>query len=33
MAPATAATADPTHVTLVFNFFAELRRIAPVTKR
>jgi hypothetical protein len=33
MAPATAATAGPTHVTLVFNFFDELRRIAPVTKR
>jgi len=33
MAPITAATAGPTHVTLLFNFFDELRRIAPVTKR
>jgi hypothetical protein len=33
MAPATAATAGPTHVTLLFNFFDELRRVAPVTKR
>ena len=27
---ATAATAGPTHVTLIFNFFDELRRLAPV---
>ena len=33
MAPGTAATAGPTHVTLWFNFFDELRRLAPVTKR
>jgi serine/threonine-protein kinase len=33
MAPATAATAGSTHVTLIFNFFDELRRLAPVTKR
>jgi eukaryotic-like serine/threonine-protein kinase len=33
MAPATTATAGPTHVTLIFNFFDELRRLAPVTKR
>ena len=33
MAPATTATAGPTHVTLIFNFFDELRRVAPVTKR
>ena len=33
MAPATEATAGPTHVTLIFNFFDELRRLAPVTKR
>jgi hypothetical protein len=32
MAPGTAATAGPTHVTLVFNFFDELRRMAPVKK-
>jgi serine/threonine-protein kinase len=32
MAPATAATAGPTHVTLIFNFFDELRRLAPVGK-
>ena len=32
MAPVTAATAGPTHVTLLFNFFDELRRIAPVKK-
>ena len=32
MAPATQATAGPTHVTLVFNFFDELRRLAPVGK-
>ena len=30
MAPGTAATAGPTHVTLIFNFFDELRRLAPV---
>jgi len=33
MAPRTEATAGPTHVTLIFNLFDELRRIAPVTKR
>ena len=33
MAPATAATAGPTHVTLIFNFFDELRRLAPLTTR
>jgi Tol biopolymer transport system component len=33
MAPATEATAGPTHVTMIFNFFDELRRMAPVTKR
>ena len=33
MSPGTAATAGPTHVTLWFNFFDELRRLAPVTKR
>ena len=33
MAPGTAATAGPTHVTLIFNFFDELRRLAPVTTR
>jgi serine/threonine-protein kinase len=33
MAPATEATSGPTHVTLVFNFFNELRRLAPVTKQ
>ena len=27
------ATTGPTHVTLIFNFFDELRRVAPVTKR
>ena len=30
MAPVTEATAGRTHVTLVFNFFDELRRLAPV---
>ena len=30
MSSATAATAGPTHVTLWFNFFDELRRLAPV---
>ena len=30
MAPGTAATAGPTHVTLWFNFFDELRRLSPV---
>ena len=30
MAPVTQATAGPTHVTLMFNFFDELRRVAPV---
>jgi serine/threonine-protein kinase len=33
MAPGTKATAGPTHVTLIFNFFDELRRVAPLTKR
>jgi serine/threonine-protein kinase len=33
MAPVSAATAGPTHVTLIFNFFDELRRMAPLTKR
>jgi hypothetical protein len=33
MAPATAAATGSTHVTLIFNFFDELRRMAPVTKR
>jgi len=33
MAPVTEATAGPTHVTLIFNFFDELRRVAPATKR
>ena len=33
MATATGATAGPTHVTMIFNFFDELRRVAPVTKR
>ncbi len=33
MAPVTAATAGPTHVTLIFNFFDELRRIAPTGRR
>ena len=33
MAPATAATAGPTHVTLIFNFFDELRRLAPTGRR
>jgi hypothetical protein len=32
MAPATEATAGPTHVTLIFNFFDELRRLAPLGK-
>lgn len=32
MAPATGATAGPTHVTLMFNVFDELRRMAPVKK-
>jgi serine/threonine-protein kinase len=31
--PATAATAGPTHVTLIFNFFDELRRLAPMPTR
>jgi hypothetical protein len=30
MAPVAEATAGPTHVTLMFNFFDELRRLAPV---
>jgi serine/threonine-protein kinase len=29
MAPATEATAGPTHVTLMFNFFDELKRLVP----
>ena len=33
MAPVTEATAGPTKVTLIFNFFDELRRLAPVTTR
>jgi serine/threonine-protein kinase len=33
MAPATAATAGPTHVTLLFNFFDELRHLAPTGRR
>jgi len=33
MAPVSAATAGPTRVTLIFNFFDELRRMAPMTKR
>ena len=33
MAPGVEATAGPTHVTPLFNFFDELRRMAPVTKR
>jgi hypothetical protein len=32
MAPVTEATAGPTHVTLIFNFFDELKRLAPVTR-
>jgi eukaryotic-like serine/threonine-protein kinase len=32
MAPGTAAPAGPTHVTLVFNFFDELRRVAPLKR-
>ena len=30
MAPSTAATAAPTHVTFWFNFFDELQRLSPV---
>ncbi len=33
MAPGTAATPSPTHVTLIFNFFDELRRLAPAGRR
>ena len=33
MAPGTAAMAGPTHVTLIFNFFDELRRLAPTGRR
>jgi hypothetical protein len=33
MAPATQATAGPTHVRLIFNFFDELRRLAPTGRR
>lgn len=32
MAPVTEAATGPTHVTLIFNFFDELRRLAPVTR-
>ncbi len=32
MAPVTEATAGPTHVTLIFSFFDELRRLAPLGK-
>jgi Tol biopolymer transport system component len=32
MAPGTEAPAGPTHVTLIFNFFDELRRLAPLGK-
>ena len=32
MAPASQAAPGPTHVTLMINFFDELRRLAPVTK-
>ena len=32
MAPLTEATAGPTHVTLIFNFFDQLRRLAPLGK-
>jgi serine/threonine-protein kinase len=32
MAPVTEATVGPTHVTLMFNFFDELRRLAPLGK-
>jgi hypothetical protein len=30
MAPRRDTTTGPTHVTLMFNFFDELRRVAPV---
>jgi hypothetical protein len=30
IAPVTGTTSGPTHVTLIFNFFDELRRLAPV---
>ena len=33
MAPRSAATTGPSRVTLIFNFFDELRRLAPLTKR
>ena len=33
MAPVSAATAGLTHVTLIFNFFDELRRMAPTGQR
>jgi serine/threonine-protein kinase len=33
MAPGTEATAGPTHLTLVFNFFDELRRLAPTGRQ
>jgi Tol biopolymer transport system component len=32
MAPVTEAAAGPSHVTLIFNFFDELRRLVPVTR-
>ena len=32
MAPVSEATAGLAHVTLMFNFFDELRRVAPVKK-
>jgi serine/threonine-protein kinase len=33
MAPSTEVTAGPTHVTLILNFFDELRRVAPTGQR
>ena len=33
MAPGTEVTAGPTHVTIWSDFFDELRRLAPMTKR
>ena len=32
MAPVTGATSGLTHVALIFNFFDELRRMAPAKK-
>ena len=32
MATGTETTAGPTHVTLIFNFFDELRRLAPLRR-